>query len=355
MVVVICTTNLNVVQSMYRPLRRYKTTLARTLCDVCALNVCHYARHDVTVIQGRFQNGRVNVNAHALNCKDQYLTLLQVYKGAACTCTLSMVIVICTTNLRDVQLIYITLRRFETTIGPTLCYMCLLNVCLYARHDLRIIQGIFQFFTVNVHAHALKCNQQYLTLLQVYKGAALTSTLHTVLVTCTTNFRVVQLLYRPLRRQETTLCSVCVFNVCDYARHDVSVMKGRIQTGTLNFHAYALNCNNQYLTLLYVYKGAAWTSTLNTVLIICTTNFMVVQSMYGPLRKFKTTIGQTIWIVCTRNVCHYAGMMLLSCREGFRLVGWMFMLTNLIATISTLNCLRGTKMLLGPVHFIRCQ
>ena len=54
-------------------------------------------------------------------------------------------------------------------------------------------------YTVNVDAHALKLNDQYLTLLKVYKPAAWTSSLHTVLVICTTSLRVVQLIYRPLR------------------------------------------------------------------------------------------------------------------------------------------------------------
>ena len=49
-------------------------------------------------------------------------------------------------------------------------------------------------------------------------------------------------------------------------------------------HAHALNLNNQYLTLLFVYKPSAWTSTLHTVLVICTTSFRVVQLMYSPLR-----------------------------------------------------------------------
>ena len=73
----------------------------------------------------------------------------------------------------------------------------------------------------------------------------------------------------------------------------------------MKVHAHALNCNNQSLTLFKVYKGAAYTSTINTVLIICTTNFRVVQSMYELLRRFKTTLRPTLWIVCTGNVCHY--------------------------------------------------
>ena len=34
-------------------------------------------------------------------------------------------------------------------------------------------------------------------------------------------------------------------NVCHYAVHDVSVLYGRFQTGTVNFHANTLNLNNQ--------------------------------------------------------------------------------------------------------------
>ena len=53
--------------------------------------------------------------------------------------------------------------------------------------------------TVNVYANALNLNDQYITVLKVYKSAAWTSTLHTELVTCTTRFRVVQLMYSPLQ------------------------------------------------------------------------------------------------------------------------------------------------------------
>ena len=40
------------------------------------LNVCHYAVHDVSVMDVRFQTGTVNVHAHALNLNNQYRTLL---------------------------------------------------------------------------------------------------------------------------------------------------------------------------------------------------------------------------------------------------------------------------------------
>ena len=66
--------------------------------------------------------------------------------------------------------------------------------------------------------------------------------------------------------------------------HDVSIMPGMFQTGTVNGHAHALNLNIQYLTLLQVHKAAASTSTLHTVLIICMTSFRVVHLMYRPIR-----------------------------------------------------------------------
>ena len=68
------------------------------------------------------------------------------------------------------------------------------------------------------------------------------------------------------------------------ACHDVIVMIGRFQTVRVNVHPHALNLKNQYLTLLKVYKPAAWTSTLHTVLVICTTSFRFVQLMYSPLQ-----------------------------------------------------------------------
>ena len=53
---------------------------------------------------------------------------------------------------------------------------------------------------------------------------------------------------------------------------------------TENDYPHTLNLNKQDLALLKVYKPAAWTSTLRTVLVICTTSFRVVQLMYSPLR-----------------------------------------------------------------------
>ena len=52
---------------------------------------------------------------------------------------------------------------------------------------------------------------------------------------------------------------------------------------TVNVNAHALNLNDQYLTLLKVYKPDTWTSTLYTELVLCTTSFSFVQLMYSPL------------------------------------------------------------------------
>ena len=83
---------------------------------------------------------------------------------------------------------------------------------------------------------------------------------------------------------EQTLRYVRSLNVCHDALHDVSVMVGRFQTVRVNVYAHALNLSNHYLTLLLVYKPAAWSSTLHTVLVICTTSYRVVHLMYSPLR-----------------------------------------------------------------------
>ena len=128
----------------------------------------------------------------------------------------------------------------------------------------------------------------------------------TVLVICTTSLRVVQLMYKPLRLFKTTLGPtlhyVHTLNVCHDALHDLSAMEGRFQTGIVNVHAHALNLNNEYITLLLVYKAAAWTNTLHMVLVICTTSFRVVQLMYRPLRVFKTTLGLTLCYVYTLKI-----------------------------------------------------
>ena len=37
----------------------------------------------------------------------------------------------------------------------------------------------------------------------------------------------------------------------------LSVLDGRFQTGTVNFHTYTINLDNQYHTLLKLYKPVA--------------------------------------------------------------------------------------------------
>ena len=83
---------------------------------------------------------------------------------------------------------------------------------------------------------------------------------------------------------EQTLHYVRSLNVCHDALHDAGVMVRRFQTVRVNVYAHALNLSNRYLTLLLVYKPAAWSSTLHMVLVICTTSFKVVQLMHSPLR-----------------------------------------------------------------------
>ena len=68
----------------------------------------------------------------------------------------------------------------------------------------------------------------------------------------------------------------------------VSWKQGYIEC-TVNDYTHALNLSKQYLTLLLVYKPAAWSSTLHTVLVRCTTSFMVVQLMYRPLHNCYQT------------------------------------------------------------------
>ena len=70
------------------------------------LNVCHYAVRNVSVLDGRFQTGTVNFNAHAFNSNNQYTTFLKVYKYAAKICALHKVLVIFTTSFRVLQLMY---------------------------------------------------------------------------------------------------------------------------------------------------------------------------------------------------------------------------------------------------------
>ena len=77
-------------------------------------------------------------------------------------------------------------------------YTRLIYAIMLCMKSVSCMEGFIEC-TVNVQAHALNLNNRYLTLLQVYKAAGWTSTLHTVLVICMTSFRVVQLMYMPLR------------------------------------------------------------------------------------------------------------------------------------------------------------
>ena len=60
---------------------------------------------------------------------------------------------------------YKPLRSLLTTLEQTLHYVHKLNVCHNTLYDVSVIVGMFQTLKVNVHAHALNLNNQYLTLL----------------------------------------------------------------------------------------------------------------------------------------------------------------------------------------------
>ena len=166
---------------MYRPLRCFKTTLEPTLCYTWMLNVSHYSPHGVSVMQGMFGSCTVIVDAHTLNLKNQYITLLLVHKVAAWTNKLQTILVIRMSTFRVVQLMYGPLQSFKTTLGPTMSYVWTLNVSHFAPHGVSVMQGRFRSGIVNVHARALNLMNHCLTLL-VYKAAACTSTLLTLLV-----------------------------------------------------------------------------------------------------------------------------------------------------------------------------
>ena len=115
--------------------------MEQTLHYVHSLNVCHDTLLDVSVMVGMFQTVRVNVYAHALNFKNQCLTLLKVYKPVACTSTLHTVLVICTTSFRFVQLMYSPLQGFLTTLDRTLHYVHTLNVSHDAVYEVGVMEA----------------------------------------------------------------------------------------------------------------------------------------------------------------------------------------------------------------------
>ena len=98
----------------------------------------------------------------------------------------------------------------------------------------------------------------------------------------------------------------------------------------MNVDAHALNFKDHNLTLLKVYKAAALTSTLHTVLVICTTSFRVVQMMYSPLRSLLTTLEEALHYVDTLNVCHDALYDVSEMVEKFQTVREMFTPTHSI-------------------------
>ena len=131
----------------------------------CIWNTYYYLSHDLGVIQWSFGSCTVNIDTHALNLNNQYLTLLYVYKLAACTITLHSVQVMYTTSCKVVQLTYRPLRHFQTTLRPTLCYVHTDNVSHYTPHSVSVMEGRFQSCAVNVDAHTLNLNNQNLNFL----------------------------------------------------------------------------------------------------------------------------------------------------------------------------------------------
>ena len=201
----ICTRNFGCVQLMYMPLRHFTTTLELTLQYVCIHNVCHYAPYDVTNMQDKVRSCTVNVHAHTFNCNNQYLILLQVYKPALWTIMLYMMLVICVTSFGVVQLMYKQLRFFTTTLSLTFLYAYKLSFYHYTAYDVTNMHDKFWSVTLNVHFNSVSLSNHYPTLQYVYKPVLWTSMLYTMLAMCTTSFRFVQLMYRPLRQFTTTL------------------------------------------------------------------------------------------------------------------------------------------------------
>ena len=64
------------------------------------------------------------------------------------------------TSLRVAQLMYRPLRGFQTPLGPTLCYVRMLNAIHHTPHGVSVIESRFRSCTVNVDAHTLNLNNQ---------------------------------------------------------------------------------------------------------------------------------------------------------------------------------------------------
>ena len=80
---------------------------------------------------------------------------------------------------------------------------------------------------------------------------------------------------------------------------------------TTSFRIYSLCTgrygafHNNYLTLLYMYKLAAWTITFHVVNVMYMTSFRVVQLMYRTLRGFQQSVPNLVVGVQTCWLDHY--------------------------------------------------
>ena len=146
--------------------------------------------------------------------------------------------------------------------------------------------------------------------------------LHTMLAICTTSFRVVQLMYRPLWQYTTilglTLLYVYKHTVCHYAPYDVTNMQDMLRSCTLDVCSHAFNFNNHNPILFY--KPALWFSMLHTMMVLLTTSYGVVQLMYTRLWWFKTTLSLTFLYVYELSLYQYTAYGVTNLQNKFWIV-----------------------------------
>ena len=113
--------------------------------------------------------------------------------------------------------------------------------------------------------------------------------------------------------------------------------------------------NNQYLTLLLVYKLVAWTITLHMVYVMFTTRFRVVQLMYRTLRGFQQSVPNLVVGVQTCCLDHYTSCGVGNVHDKFQDCTVDVQAATEILTICTLPCCRCTNLPLGKLHFTQCR
>ena len=211
-----CTVHVQVATTTNNNPRANPMVYVQTQCTHYGYMIFLTRRRIIWVVQWMLMPMHLIANSH-------YSNLLLLYKTCLCTSILYMMLAMCKTIFRVVQLIYSSLRQFATTLELTLWYVYRHNVPIMLHMMLLIHRthiGVVQWMCMPTH---LIANNHYVTLLQVYKTSLCTSILELYNVSNVhdkfQNFTVDVLVTTIIYNNHRVNPVVCVDTMCPITLH----------------------------------------------------------------------------------------------------------------------------------------